>query len=45
MKISRISPTRIYNEGIREAVFSITIDDCITITDIKVIQKDKTFRA
>lgn len=40
MKISRITPIRICSEGILKAVFSITIDDCITITDIKVIQKD-----
>ncbi|MGN0674997.1 MAG: SpoVG family protein [Oscillospiraceae bacterium] len=41
MTISKVTPTKIYDEGILKAEFSITIDDCITINDIKVIQKDK----
>ena len=40
MTISNVTPTKIYDEGILKAEFSITIDDCITINDIKVIQKD-----
>ena len=41
MTISNVTPTKIYDEGILKAEFSITIDDCITINDIKVIQKDR----
>lgn len=41
MTISNVTPTKIYDEGILKAEFSITIDDCITINDIKVIQKEQ----
>ena len=41
MTISKVTPTKIYDEGILKAEFSITIDDCITINDIKVIQKEQ----
>lgn len=41
MTISKVTPTKIYDEGILKAEFSITIDDCITINDIKVIQKNQ----
>ena len=41
MTISNVTPTKIYDEDILKAEFSITIDDCITINDIKVIQKDQ----
>lgn len=41
MTISNVIPTKIYDEGILKAEFSITIDDCITINDIKVIQKEQ----
>ncbi|MGN0602809.1 MAG: SpoVG family protein [Oscillospiraceae bacterium] len=41
MTISKVTPIKIYDEGILKAEFSITIDDCITINDIKVIQKEQ----
>lgn len=41
MTISKVTPTKIYDDGILKAEFSITIDDCITINDIKVIQKNQ----
>jgi len=41
MTISNVTPTKIYDEGILKADFSITIDNCIIINDIKVIQRNQ----
>ena len=38
MKISDVKTRKIFTEGNLKAVVSITLDDCIAIHDIKVIQ-------
>lgn len=38
MKISDIKTRKVFTEGNLKAVVSITLDDCIAIHDIKVIQ-------
>ena len=38
MKITEVKIRKIFNEGVLKAIVSITIDDCLAVHEIKVIQ-------
>ncbi len=40
MKITNIKVSRTFNEGKLKAIVSVTIDNCLAIHEIKIIQRD-----